>query len=43
MRTAAFTNPLIGFQDFAGVDFAAEGVPGSEAVEAVMALVNARL
>lgn len=42
MRTAAFTNPMISFQDFSGVDFTAEGVPPADTVDAVMALVNSR-
>lgn len=42
MRTAAFTNPMISFQDFSGVDFTAGTVPASDTVDAVMALINSR-
>jgi beta-phosphoglucomutase-like phosphatase (HAD superfamily) len=42
MRTAAFTNPMISFQDFSGVDFSAGSVPSADTVDAVMALINSR-
>lgn len=42
MRTAAFTNPGISFQDFSGVDFFAGSVPAAEAVETVLAIINSR-
>ncbi|MGI5869950.1 MAG: hypothetical protein ACOX9C_10970 [Kiritimatiellia bacterium] len=42
MRTAAFTNPAIGFQDFSGVDFIASPKSGAGAVDAVVGLVKLR-
>jgi len=42
MRTAAFTNPAISFQDFSGVDFSAGAAASADAVDAVMALVSSR-
>ena len=42
MRTVAFTNPTISFQDFSGVDFTAGSVPAAETVDTVLTLINSR-
>ncbi len=39
MRTAAFTNPLISFQDFSGADFVADGTSPETVVNSVMELI----
>ncbi len=42
MRTAAFTNPLINFEDFTGVDFIAEGLDRDTIITRVLDLVSSR-
>lgn len=39
MRTAAFTNPLISFQDFTGADYVADGTDQEKTVSSIMELI----